>query len=42
MDKQEKIIFGSILISYTLLVIGVWEYIAKPIITFAQEIIHLY
>lgn len=42
MDRQEKIIFGSILVSYTLLVLGIWEYLVKPVISFAKEIIALY
>lgn len=42
MDQQEKIIFGAILISYTLIVIGVWEYVIKPVAIFAKEIISLY
>jgi len=42
MDGNEKLIFGSILISYTLLVLGVWEYLIRPMITFAQDVIHTY
>ncbi|MCR4280097.1 MAG: hypothetical protein NUV82_01570 [Candidatus Komeilibacteria bacterium] len=42
MDSQEKIIFGSIVVSFTLLIIGVWEYVVRPIITFAVEIINIY
>jgi hypothetical protein len=39
MDRQEKIIFGSILVSYTLLVLGIWEYVIRPVITFAKDYI---
>jgi hypothetical protein len=42
MDQQEKVIFSSILICYTLIVIGLWEYVVQPLVAFAKEIILLY